>query len=421
MGDLEVRRYLKRYESLKTVRQSRMTEWQDISRQLLPRSGRFLVSKKKDQTSDYNKILDNTGTRAAKVLASGLLAGASSPARQWFRLTTSDPALAELAPVKIWLSDVAKIMMDVFARSNTYKAMHKVYSELGVFGTGVTMVMDDFDTVIHHKPLTVGEYCLANDDKGNVCTIYREFTMTVSQLVKKFGKDRVSEQVLARWRNDDLDSDVVVLHLVEPRADRDPEKKDNKNMPWKSVYIEMGHGHILSEGGFHDFPAICPRWDLTGADVYGEGLGLEALGDVRQLSHEQMAKAKAIDMMINPPMRAPTNLSGKMNIFPGGVTYFNEVAGISSISPIYESRLDLQHLLLDIEDVRGRINSTFHEDLFLMLANDTRSGITATEVAERHEEKLLMLGPVLENIHGEMLGPLVDITFNRLLRATTTG
>lgn len=52
-----------------------------------------------------------------------------------------------------------------------------------------------------------------------------------------------------------------------------------------------------------------------------------------------------------------------------------------------------------------------------MLANSNRSQITAREVAERHEEKLLMLGPVLERLHNELLDPLIDRTFNIALAA----
>lgn len=416
--DERVRRLMERHEALKNARSGRMQEWQDIARNLLPRSGRFLDGQQRDKTSGYNKILDNTATRAHKVLASGLLAGASSPARPWFRLGASDPELNDFAPVKLWLSDVSKLMFDVYARSNTYKAMHKVYAELGAFGTGCTMVQDDFDSVIHHKTLTVGEYCLANDHKGRVCTIYRVFNMTVAQVVKQWGIEACSEHIKSSFKAGRLDASVSILHVVEPRADRDVSKKDNKNMPYCSLYIDtMANGHILSESGFNQFPAICPRWDLTGDDVYGEGLGLEALGDIRQLQHEQMAKAKAIDLMVNPPMRAPSNMAGKMNIFAGGITYYDGVGSEAALSPLYQSQMNLQHLLIDIQDVRTRIDSTFHADLFLMLANDTRSNITATEVAERHEEKLLMLGAVMENIHGEMLSPLIDITFDRLLRA----
>ncbi|MFZ9511794.1 MAG: portal protein, partial [Burkholderiaceae bacterium] len=82
------------------------------------------------------------------------------------------------------------------------------------------------------------------------------------------------------------------------------------------------------------------------------------------------------------------------------------------IRSAFEVRLDLQHLLADIQDVRERIRSAYYADLFLMLANDTRSGTTATEIAERHEEKLLMLGPVLERLHNELLSPMIDIAFD---------
>jgi hypothetical protein len=53
-----------------------------------------------------------------------------------------------------------------------------------------------------------------------------------------------------------------------------------------------------------------------------------------------------------------------------------------------------------------------------MLSNDqSDERMTATEVAERHEEKLLMLGPVLERLHNELFQPLIDITFARMLEA----
>ena len=68
-------------------------------------------------------------------------------------------------------------------------------------------------------------------------------------------------------------------------------------------------------------------------------------------------------------------------------------------------------------DVRERIRSAYYADLFLMLANDQRSNVTATEVAERHEEKLLALGPVLERLHNELLSPLIDITFDAAAEA----
>mgnify|MGYP003543628892 FL=1 len=50
-----------------------------------------------------------------------------------------------------------------------------------------------------------------------------------------------------------------------------------------------------------------------------------------------------------------------------------------------------------------------------MLANSSNPNMTATEVAERHEEKLLMLGPVLERLQNELLDPQIEITFDQMM------
>jgi len=67
--------------------------------------------------------------------------------------------------------------------------------------------------------------------------------------------------------------------------------------------------------------------------------------------------------------------------------------------------------------VRERIKSAFYADLFLMLSEQNETRMTATEVAERHEEKMLMLGPTVERLHNEELNPLIESTFTRMLKA----
>ena len=46
------------------------------------------------------------------------------------------------------------------------------------------------------------------------------------------------------------------------------------------------------------------------------------------------------------------------------------------------------------------------------VALEGRSQITAREIAERHEEKLMALGPVLESLDHELLQPLIEATFS---------
>ena len=411
-------RLFTRWGQLKSERASWLAHWQEITSYLLPRNGRYFRQDRDKGWRRHNAIYDNTGTRALRTLGAGLMSGATSPARQWFRLATPDPELNSYQPVKLWLDDVTKRMQRVFQKSNTYRSLHLMYEELGAFGTGASIVLPDFEQVIHHYPLTTGEYCISTDAQGRVCTLYREFEMTVSQIVKEFGLKKCSVSVQNMYSTGNLDQWVPVIHAIEPRTDRDMSKRDGKNMPFGSWYFEVGgeDGVFLREGGFMQFPAVCPRWSVVGGDIYGNSPGMEALGDIKQLQHEQLRKAQAIDYQTKPPLQVSAGMKNRdVDTLPGGITFVDGAS--QGIRSAFEVNLNLNYLLQDIQDVRERVRGAFYADLFLMLATQPNTRMTATEVAERHEEKLLMLGPVLERLHNELLDPLIDITFTRMVQS----
>ena len=89
---------------------------------------------------------------------------------------------------------------------------------------------------------------------------------------------------------------------------------------------------------------------------------------------------------------------------------------------IYQINPQVNELAEDIRRTEDRINRAFYVDMFLMLQNDNRNQrATATEIAEKHEEKLLQLGPVLENLNDELLDPIINRTFMMLVRASEPG
>ena len=411
---------LKRWSQLKTERASWWSHWKEISDYLLPRSGRFFTQDRDKGNKRHNNIYDSTGTRALRVLAAGMMSGMTSPARPWFRLATADQDLMKYGPVKLWLNDVSNLMHSIFQKSNTYRALHSMYEELGAFGTAASIVAPDFKNIIHHYTLTTGEYCIATNWKGEVTTLYREFQKTVHELVAEFGIENASSTVKSMYDNGNLDAWVTVIHAIEPRTDRDPSKRDAQNMAWSSIYFEAGGNpdKSLRESGFRRFPALCPRWATAGGDIYGNSPGMEALGDIKQLQHEQLRKAQGIDYQTLPPVQVPASMKNRdVDRLPGGVTYVDMAGPNNAIRTAFDVNLNLQYLLSDIQDVRERIRGSFYADLFLMLANGTDGRMTATEVAERHEEKLLMLGPVLERLQNELLDPLIEMTFDQIMEA----
>jgi hypothetical protein len=140
---------------------------------------------------------------------------------------------------------------------------------------------------------------------------------------------------------------------------------------------------------------------------------MDALGDIKQLQKEQRDKAQAIEKSHKPPMVAPVSMkNSRSSILPGDITYTDEREGMKGFRAAHEVRLDIDHLRQDIGEIRQIISRSFYEDLFLMLAQSDRRQITAREIDERHEEKLVGIGPVLEQINQDLLDPLIDIGYN---------
>lgn len=420
-------RILERRTALMTERSSYDTYAKSISRYLLPRSARFDDSdRNKASSSDFNSIIDETGTQAHATLEAGLMAGMTSPARPWVKLATPDRDLMEYAPVKLWLSKTTAKMLAIFAKSNTYRAFRSMYGQLGAYGVAANVIVDNYDTVIHNYPQVFGRYTMALNELGKPDTLCRDMVKTVAQLVGEFGADNCSTAVRNLYDRRQFDAPVPVVHMIEPRRNREYGKRDSRNMAFSSCYIELSAddpNKVLRESGFREFPALCPRWLSEADDTYASRWpAAVALGSIKQLHQEQLQKSRAIDYQVRPPLQAPIAYKdAEMDMMPGGLSYVDMASANHSIKTAFDVNLNLQHLLGDIQDVRQRINTSFFVDLFRMLMNDDRSGITAREIAERHEEKLLMLGPVLESLHNEMLQPAIEITFAKMVRAGLFG
>ena len=422
---------LQRIGALKTERSSWLTHWQDVNKLLLPRTGQFFVSDANKGSRRNDSILDNTATRALVTLGAGMQSGLTSPARPWLKLETADTDLMESAPVSTWLDQVTQKLLTVFARSNTYPTLHALYEELGAYGTAATVMLPDFKTVVHHYPLTIGEYCISTNERGEVDTLSREFQMTVGQIVRRYVKrpdgsedwSNISTSVKNLWDRHQVDSWVPVAQLIQPRQDRDTRKLDARNMPFESLVLEAGGSDdkLLSESGYKRFPVLVPRWVVSGHDIYGSSCpGMVALGDIQQLQHEQLRKAQGIDYQTNPPLQIPIALKNQDSDFlPGGTTYVDQTGPHNGVRSAFDVTLDMGHLLADIQDVRQRINGAFFADLFLFLTSveGLRGQKTAREIAEIHEEKLLMLGPTVENLGTGLLHPMVDIAFDACMEA----
>lgn len=399
--------------------------WRELGDYILPRRPRWFTADRNKGDRRNQKIIDETGTFAARTLQSGMHAGITSPARPWMKLTTPDPGLAQFGPVKEWLHEVTQRMLTVFLRSNLYNILPTQYGDMGVFATSAMAILEDDQSVIRAYSYPIGSYALGANDRGVCDSFVREWQMTVRQVVSQFGLDRrsntidwtnISKNVRSLWERAAYEQPVDVCWVAAPNTRADTSRIGGRFMPYASCHFEKGQERedvFLRESGFNEFPVMGSRWDVTGEDVYGTmSPGMMALGSIKGLQTMQKRKAQAVEKYLNPPLTAPASVRNqKASLLPADITYVDIREGQKGITPIHEVKLDISHITMDIADTRSMIRRSFYEDLFLMLAQSDRREITAREIDERHEEKLLALGPVLERTNDELLDPIVDRTF----------
>jgi len=410
--------------SLKQERSTFENHWRELGDYLVPRRTRFWVSDRNKGDKRNQNIIDSTGRFAARTLQSGLHAGVTSPARPWMRLSTPDPDLAKHQPVKEWLHDVTQRMLTVFAQTNLYNVLPIVYGDMGVFATGCMSLVEDTRDLFRCYPYPIGSYSLGLDERCVAATFVRDYELTVRQVVREFGRQpngdidwsKLSRTVKNLWAKGEYESPVALCWITLPNEGARKDRLEAKYLPWSSCHFERGGDgdKFLRESGFRSFPILAPRWDITGEDSYGtDSPGMVALGDIKQLQVMQRRKGQAIWKMIDPPLQAPVELrTQKTSLLPGDITYVNVREQHQGVRSLHEVTLNIQHLAEDIYETQSRIKTAFYEDLFRMLSMDNPARgaqpITAREVEERHEEKLVVLGPVLERLNDELLEPLVD-------------
>ena len=384
--------------------------WQEVSDYMLPRKAEITKERARGDKR-HTLIFDATAIHALELLAASLHGMLTSSANKWFSLRFKETELNSLDEAKEWLEDATSRMYDVIAKSNFQQEIFECYHDLIAFGTSCLMIEEDQDDIINFSARHIKEIYIQENKKGFVDTIYRRFKMPAQAVADKFGIDNVSKEISNKIKKTPFD-DVELVHVVRPRYDFDPQKLDKKNMPFQSIYFEHGSGHIIKIGGFKENPYVIPRYLKASTEVYGRSPGMNALPDVKVLNKMVENSLKAAAKQIDPPLLIPDDgMLAPVRMSPGSINYYR-AGSRDRIEPLNINANNATTLNSENQR-RDAIVKMFHVDQLVISEN---RNMTATEVVQRQEEKMRILGPVLGRLQSELLSPLIIRIFNILLR-----
>ena len=398
-----------RFDRLKTGRQNWETHWQEVADFMMPRKADVTKTRSRgDKRTE--RIFDSSPLQAVELLAASLHGMLTNPSTTWFTLRYKDAGLDADDEAKLWLEGVTETMYTAFNRSNFQQEIFELYHDLITFGTAAMFIEEDTEDLLKFSTRHINEIYITENDNGRIDTVYRKFKITVRAAAQQFGNS-ISEEV-NNLVNKDPYEEIDILHAVYPRNDFDPKKQDRKNMPFESVYMEYKNGNELSVSGFQEFPFVVPRYLKASHEIYGRSPAMTALPDVKMLNEMSKTTIKAAQKQVDPPLLVPDDgfllpvrtVPGGLNFYRSGTRDRIEPLNIGANNPL---GLNME------EQRRNSIREVFYVNQ-LMLQQGPQ--MTATEVIQRNEEKMRLLGPVLGRLQSELLKPMIDRCFAILLR-----
>jgi hypothetical protein len=400
---------LSRYERLEGQRQNWETHWQEVADYMQPRKA-DVTKKRARGDKRMEQVFDSSPIQAVELLAASLHGMLTNPSTPWFTLRFKDEDIDNEDEAKLWLEASTDAMYTAFNRSNFQQEIFELYHDLITFGTAAMFIEEDDDDIIKFSTRHINEVFIAENDKGRIDTIYRRFNISARAAIQKFGES-VSSDVQGKSNKNPYD-EVEILHAVYPRSEFNPNKKDKANMPFESVYMEYKNGNELSVGGFKEFPFVVPRYLKASNEIYGRSPAMTALPDVKMLNEMCKTTIKAAQKQVDPPLLVPDDgfllpvrtVPGGLNFYRSGTRDRIEPLNIGANNPL---GLNME------QQRRDSIRAVFYVNQLMMQQGPQ---MTATEVIQRNEEKMRLLGPVLGRLQSELLKPLIDRVFAILLR-----
>lgn len=403
------------FKRLVSDRSTIESHWQELAERFLPIKATITAQRTpgtKLTTTNY----DSTALDSLMIFAAGLHSYLTNPSSRWFELGLEDKKLMDDKEVKGWLQESQEAIFRAFNNSNFNQQIHETYIDFGCFGTSCLYEEDDPKQTVRFYARPVAECYIMENEREEVDVNIRKCKYTVRQAYLKWG-DNCGEKILSLYKVGKLNEDVEIVHSVMPRHERDESKQDAKNMAFESRYIEATQEHLLNDGGYQEFPYFIPRQIKVSGEVWGYSQSMIALPDVKTLNSMSKTILKAAQKQVDPPIVVPDEgfmlpfktTAGAVNFKRSGTQDTVDILG-SEVKSNIPIGLEME------EQRRAQIRRAMFVDLFLTLAKIDKE-MTAKEVIERVNEKMLILGPILGRLMNELLDPLIHRTFAILLRA----
>lgn len=394
----------KRYDKLKSDRSNWETLWQDVADYVIPNKNDVSQVITPGQKRNL-QVFDGSGIQSNELLAGALHGMLTNPSSFWFELFSGIPEVDRDDEARKWFQRVARTMHEVMNNSNFQTEIHELYLDLCSFGTAMMSVEEDKRYKVRFLTHHITRFVIDEDQDGMVDCVFVLYKWKPQQVIDEFGEAKVPSWVKDKAMRD-AECDIDILQEITTRDSYDNKAIDSSMYKIASCWYIRGDKkpETIREAGFRTMPAVTPRWTKGTGEKYGRSPSMKALPDIKMINKMMYVLIQGAEKAVNPPLLIPDDsVIGTVKTYPGGLNLYR--GGTTDfIRPLETgTKIDMGYQIM--EDVRKRIREAFYID---QLQLQEGPQMTATEVLQRTEEKIRLLGPILGRQHFELLQPLIE-------------
>lgn len=412
-----------RFEALWSQRKDMESEWDEIEQFVAPlRGGKFFSDQSSQWETQWSRteIYDSTAIDASDRLAKAMNSYLTNPSVKWFELNFRDTALNAVQVAKEWLQECGSRVYDELIESNFNGEMASAYLDLVQFGNA--FVMEEVENELKYDGLSflampIRECYFEPDHNDQIKWFYRHLQWTAVQIVDKFGAENCPTDIVEiATAGTQLDTKHSVIFCIyenddykEIDDDRPVVAPEDRRWGWK--YLIREGDHEFSSGGYYEQPAYVSRWEKTSGNYWGFGPAHIALSTIKSVNeHRRLLKIRAAKEIDPNVFVEERNIVGDLDLEPGGLTVVKNIDGIREFFPTNSPVISS----IDLADDQAMIRGIFFADDLVLKESPQ---MTATEVLERTERLIKLLGGTFGRLQTGLLNPVVERTFNILWRA----
>ena len=388
--------------------------WQETADLVFPRENQ-ITSTSEPGTSRTAEIYDTTARFDSKDMASDMSSAIIAAGREFFGLGVQDQDLMNVETVSHYLSFATEVLHEDMLGSNFMLQFNESLRSLHVFGTCNLFTEWGFvrpkeeerqEGGLNYKDFDIAMYQILENAEGRVDNMILSFILTARQSAQKFGVDNLGDLLRKALEKPETQNEPFeFIHYVGPREDGNPRFADSRNMPFRSVFVDVKDKLIVEEGGFREFPFAVARWSKSSSEKYGRGIGTEILPVVRTIQQVWRDFVECGNRHNNPPREVLDTFEGIVDMTPGATNFVQEMGSIKAVEGGLLGNFPINEKVMEF--LQGIIHKAFFRDIFAQLMNLTGDRRTTVEIRERIKEGLRRLASPMARMQAELLDPTI--------------